>query len=99
MITCLPLPSFSCSDISVLDQKCGNNPLSSHPFLYLHDPENEGEKAVSWGASGSEVQTSWGCFGEEEEVEPEETGGQIKCTNDLQRQCGWWGSVAGQCGS
>lgn len=47
--TCLPLPNFSCSDISVLDQKCGNNPLSSHPFLYRHDPENEEEKTVKLG--------------------------------------------------
>ena len=43
--TCLPLPSSSCWGISVLARRYGNNPLSSHPFLYRHDPENEGENA------------------------------------------------------
>lgn len=41
--TCLPLPSFSCWGISVLVRRCGNNPLSSRPFLYRHDPESEGK--------------------------------------------------------
>lgn len=46
--TCLPLPSFSCWGISVLVRRCGNNPLSSRPFLYRHDPESEGENTEDY---------------------------------------------------